>query len=206
MFTPVSNFPVYWFAWRAWMCRRGAQGGYALRELLLEDAPSEGSSDTTATASSSSSSSGGDGSDSGGSDGGSGGSGGGSGGSGGDEGAKDYSTWVDYSKECTRMSGGTDDDGEGDTVCCRVRRGALYNGGDGGNGGASASGPPAVLFVPCAVLDAADARVLRAEGEEGGESFKSFNPESVAEVETLLGASGVTELARRYHRLPSSSS
>lgn len=195
MLTPVSNFPIYWFLWRAWNNRRAWQGGTALRHLILltDDGDDDAANKLNAE--------------------------------------DQDDAWIDRSKECTRIVRGessvvVDDDNDNNAMCCRVRSSVSA---------ASSScslGGPAVLFVPCHVLDTADKKLLVSEqkshlrrreskrvtttttvnaGKEEQEQEQqvsppgeeSFKPEAVREVENMLGARGMTELVRRYHRLAS---
>lgn len=97
---------------------------------------------------------------------------------------------VDVFKKCTRVSGSGDASVDDAAVCCRIAHGA----GDLALSTSATAGEesPEVLFVPCQVLDAADAR-----GAAGG-WLDAFDPEPANEVERLMGAEGVVALARRY--------
>ena len=88
---------------------------------------------------------------------------------------------------CTRL----DDDAsaeDGDTVCCRVE---------------STGAGPRVMFVPCALLDAAD-EPLRACNRAGGvaSSFQSIHEDTERGLSRLdrVVAPGASDLARRYRR------
>ena len=196
MLTPVSNFPIYWFLWRAWNNRRAWQGGTALRHLLTGFIDNDADNNNNKNA--------------------------------------DDNTWIDRSKECSRIVRGSmdrkvddDENDDDDAVCCRVRSSVLAS--------SSSSSGPAVLFVPCHVLDIADKKFQthhhhlqrrddddervtttmnnnnnNAGGGGGGEERvsppeeESFEPGAVREVENMMGARGMTELVGRYHRHASS--
>lgn len=77
---------------------------------------------------------------------------------------------------------------DGDTVCCRVE---------------STGAGPRVMFVPCALLDAAD-EPLRACNRAGGvaSSFQSIHEDTERGLSRLdrVVAPGASDLARRYRR------
>ena len=88
---------------------------------------------------------------------------------------------------CTRLDDETYAE-DGDTVCCRVE---------------STGAGPRVMFVPCALLDAAD-EPLRACNRAGGvaSSLQSIHEDTERGLSRLdrVVAPGASDLARRYRR------
>ena len=96
MLTPISNFPAYWFGWRAWTQRRASGAGRALRRVV-EMSDVRGCLESEGEAR-------------------------GDGGrreSVGDE-TREIHRWVDVEKPCERLDRGRSD-GD-DRACCRVVR------------------------------------------------------------------------------------
>ena len=89
---------------------------------------------------------------------------------------------------CARLESDDASAEDRDTVCCRVE--------------STGAGPP-VMFVPCALLDAAD-EPLRACNRAGGvaSSFQSIHEDTERGLSRLdrVVAPGASDLARRYRR------
>ena len=92
------------------------------------------------------------------------------------------------SSSCSRSDDDAPAASDGDTVCCRVE---------------STGAGPRVMFVPCALLDAAD-EPLRACVRAGGaaSSFQSIHEDTERGLSRLdrVIAPGASDLARRYRR------
>ena len=182
MFTPLSNLPMYWFGWRAYEQRNAARNADAARRVVeraecagahrrRDDESPEGLTGTATTPPTP---------------------------------LTDVARWVEVDAPCARLgrdagssAAGNQKAGSGDFPfgetrkhetdgddsarktsssfsCCRVVRAAD-----------PADPPPALVFVPCAVLDeSADAP---REGEASA-------------LEKATGIDGITKLARRYRR------
>ena len=95
--------------------------------------------------------------------------------------------WAE-SKPCARLESDDASAEDRDTVCCRVE--------------STGAGAP-VMFVPCALLDAAD-EPLRACNRAGGvaSSFQSIHEDTERGLSRLdrVVAPGASDLARRYRR------
>ena len=180
MFTPLSNLPMYWFAWRAYEQRLGSKrAGNVLRTIEKNECAEAGvggvegsgdrvnnSSETLSNSSETTSSSRGLIAHT--------------------SSSSDITQWVDIHAKCARVD--TSGSGAIDTktppptpfVCCRVVA-------------KPSSPPPTLMFVPCTVLnDVGDIVAGKSSHEE---------EETVSRLEGVTEIENITRLMKRYLRV-----